>query len=75
MKRIDLLRFLADEGCVLVRTRGGHDVYRNVITGKMEAVPRHVELKEMTARSILRRLAAPLAGADQPAPSVLASPH
>lgn len=27
MKRIDLLRCLADEGCVLVRTRGGHDAF------------------------------------------------
>lgn len=59
MKRRDLLRRLADEGCVFVRHGAGHDLYRNVITGKMEAVPRHAELKEMTARSILRRLATP----------------
>ena len=59
MKRRDLLRRLADEGCVLVRHGAGHDLYRNVITGKVEAVPRHAELKEITARSILRRLSAP----------------
>lgn len=59
MKRRDLLRRIAEEGCVLVRHGAGHDLYRNVITGKMEAVPRHAELKEMTARSILRNLSTP----------------
>lgn len=62
MKRLDLLRRLADEGCVLVRTRGGHDIYRNVITGATQPVPRHRELNELTARSILRNLSAPAAG-------------
>ena len=41
MKRIDLLRRLEEEGCVLVRSRGGHDIYRNVITGATQPVPRH----------------------------------
>ena len=62
MKRLDLLRRLADEGCVLVRTRGGHDIYRNVITGVTQPVPRHRELNELTARSILRQLSAPSGG-------------
>lgn len=48
MKRRDLLHRLVDEGCVLVRHGAGHDLYRNVITGKMEAVPRHAELKEIS---------------------------
>ena len=58
MKRIDLLRRLADEGCVLVRTRGGHDIYRNVITGATQPVPRHREINELTARSIICHLSA-----------------
>lgn len=62
MKRLDLLRRLADEGCVLVRTRGGHDIYRNVITGATQPVPRHRELNELTARSILRHLSSPSGG-------------
>jgi len=61
MKRRDLLRRLNDEGCVLVRSRGGHDIYRNVITGKTDAVPRHSEINELLAKAILRRLAAPCA--------------
>lgn len=59
MKRLELLRRLADEGCVLARTRGGHDIYRNVITGAAQPVPRHREINELTARSILRHLATP----------------
>ena len=49
---------------MLVRTVGKHDFWRNVITGACQPVPRHRELKEYTARAILRRLAAPDPGAD-----------
>ena len=59
MKRRDLLARLRDEGCVLVRTIGRHDWYRNVITGKAQPVPRHREINELTARAIIRRLSAP----------------
>ncbi len=59
MKRLDLLRILDEEGCVFVRARGGHDIYRNVITGVSQPVPRHREIKEFTARAIIKRLSAP----------------
>lgn len=59
MKFRDLVRRIREEGAVLVRHGHDHDWYRNVITGRMETVPRHREINEMTARSILRRLAAP----------------
>ena len=59
MKRIDLLRRLEEEGCVLVRSRGGHDIYRNVITGATQPVPRHREINEITAKSIIRHVSAP----------------
>ena len=59
MKRRDLLARLHDEGCVLVRTVGGHDWYRNVITGECRPVPRHREIKEFTAKAIIKRLSAP----------------
>ena len=64
MKRLDLLRRLAEEGCVLARARGGHDIYRNVIMGATQPVPRHREINELTARSILRHLAAPSGESD-----------
>mgnify|MGYP003340819462 CR=1 FL=1 len=59
MKRLDLIRILDEEGCVLVRQRGGHDIYRNVITGATEPVPRHREINELTAKKIIRFLSAP----------------
>ena len=62
MKRRDLLRRLAEEGCQLMRNGAGHDLYRNVITGAVEAVPRHAEVNEYTARKILLALSAPPPG-------------
>ena len=59
MKRRALLRRIDEEGCVLVRHGSGHDLYRNLITGKMDAVPRHAEINEYTARDIIRNLSAP----------------
>ena len=56
MKRVDLIRAIEDDGAVLARSRGGHDIYRNVITGKTAPVPRHREINEYTARSIIERL-------------------
>ena len=45
-----------------MRNGAGHDLYRNVITGAVEAVPRHAEVNEYTARKILRALSAPPPG-------------
>ena len=59
MKRRDLLKFLLAEGCVLVWHGAGHDLYRNQITLKQDAVPRHNEIKEMTVRAIIRNLSTP----------------
>jgi len=56
MKHADLIRRIEEDGAVLVRSRGGHDIYRNVITGMMQPVPRHREIKEWLARAIIRRL-------------------
>ena len=59
MKRVDLLRAIREEGCVLSRHGGNHDVYRNVITGVSEPVPRHREIPERLANHIIKRLSAP----------------
>ena len=59
MKHRDLLIRLRDEGCILVRSVGRHDFYRNVITGECRPVPRHREVKETTAREIIKCLSAP----------------
>ena len=59
MKRVVLLRRIADEGAVFVRHGADHDVYRNVITGVMESIPRHREISERLAIKIIRRLSSP----------------
>lgn len=62
MKRIDLIRLLTDDhSVVFVRHGGGHDVYRNIVTGRSEAIPQHREIKELVARSIIKKLGNPQA--------------
>jgi mRNA interferase HicA len=52
MKRIDLIRKLEEEECLLIR----HDWYRNPKTGAAQPVPRHREIKDILAKHILSRL-------------------
>ena len=49
----------ADQMEDLIMARVVHDIYRNPITGATQPVPRHREINEITARSILRALATP----------------
>jgi predicted RNA binding protein YcfA (HicA-like mRNA interferase family) len=56
MKRIDLVRVLAGQGCVLIRHGGNHDWYRNPKTGASQPVPRHREINESLAKHILKKL-------------------
>ena len=59
MKRLDLIRRIEEDGAVFVRHGSDHDWYRNVITGVLQAVPRHREVNENTARGIIRKLSTP----------------
>ena len=56
MKQQDLIRRLAECGCMLVRHGGRHDWYRNPRTGVSQPVPRHNEINENLARHILKKL-------------------
>jgi mRNA interferase HicA len=56
MKRRDLERRLRLAGCQLKREGNSHSLWINPSTGIVEAVPRHVEIKEPLARKILKRL-------------------
>jgi hypothetical protein len=58
VKRKDLERQLRRAGCVLKREGAFHSLWVNPRTGVMEAVPRHLEIKELLARKILRSLEA-----------------
>lgn len=53
MKRRDLVKLLESNGWWLQRNGANHDIYTN---GKaFEPIPRHNEIKEQLAKSIIRR--------------------
>ena len=56
MRRVELVRRIEAAGCVLIRHGGKHDWYQNPKTKICQAVPRHTELNEYLAKSILRKL-------------------
>jgi predicted RNA binding protein YcfA (HicA-like mRNA interferase family) len=56
MKRRDLIRKLEEGGAVFIRHGGKHDWYQNSATKMAQPVPRHTEINEMLARSIIRKL-------------------
>lgn len=56
MKRLDLIRKLEEQGCMFIRHGGKHDWYQNPQTKVCQPVPRHREIKEFLARSIIRKL-------------------
>lgn len=53
MKRKDLIKILEQNGWYLKRNGGNHDIYTD---GKnLEPIPRHTELNERLAKSILKK--------------------
>lgn len=59
MKRSALLRYLRRNGCYLKREGASHSLWTNPQTGRVEAVPRHVEIPNLLARRICRSLSIP----------------
>lgn len=53
MKRRDLIKLFESNGWWLLRNGANHDIYTNGI--KSEPIPRHTEIKEQLAKSIIRR--------------------
>lgn len=56
MKRSELIKKLAKNGCVLIRHGGKHDWYQNPKTKMSQPVPRHKEINENLARHIIKML-------------------
>ncbi|MBC8244831.1 MAG: type II toxin-antitoxin system HicA family toxin [Verrucomicrobia bacterium] len=56
MKRRDLIKKVEALGCSLIRHGGKHDWYQNNETKVCQPIPRHREVNEYLARSILRKL-------------------
>ncbi len=59
MKRIDLIRHLESQGCVLVREGSKHSIYKNLKNRQMTSIPRHREVKEHLAMKIWDDLGIP----------------
>ncbi|HDH04072.1 MAG TPA: type II toxin-antitoxin system HicA family toxin [Candidatus Campbellbacteria bacterium] len=56
MKRVDLIRHLAKEGCIFVREGANHSVFFNPIMRRSSTIPRHNEIDKFLARKICRDL-------------------
>ncbi|MDR0443065.1 MAG: type II toxin-antitoxin system HicA family toxin [Treponema sp.] len=56
MKRTKLLQMLNRMGVVFVRHGKKHDVYRQPTTRVETTIPRHDEIKEFTAKNIIKTL-------------------
>jgi mRNA interferase HicA len=56
MKRRDLIKTLEKMGCVLARHGAKHDWYINAQTKRSQPVPRHNEINERLAKSIIKKL-------------------
>jgi len=59
MKRVDLIKAVEAQGCVLIRHGARHDWYQNPATGMSQPIPRHREIGEHLARRILKALSNP----------------
>ncbi len=57
MNRIDLIRYLTDNGCILVRhDKQGYSVIRNVMNGKISGVPKEEYILSATVCRICKTL-------------------
>jgi len=56
LKRRELIKKIERQGAVFVRHGGKHDWYHNPQTKVWQPVPRHTEVNEHLARSIIRKL-------------------
>ena len=59
MKRGDLIRYLRENGCVLLREGGRHSWWHNPGQNKRSAIPRHNEIVDVLARKICKDLGVP----------------
>ena len=56
MKRNALIKKLHDMGCVFVNHGKKHDRYSQPSTGKTQMIPRHNDIDEYLAKTIIKKL-------------------
>jgi len=54
MKRAKLLKEINKLGAVFVRHGASHDIYENPLTNRSTQVPRHPDINELVARTIIK---------------------
>lgn len=59
MKKRVLIKRILDMNCEFVRHGGNHDWYMNPRTRMSQPVPRHNEINEFVAKSLLKKLSDP----------------
>jgi len=62
MKRRDLIKKIEEGGAIFIRHGGKHDWYQNPESKMSQPVPRHSEIKEFVAKSIIKKLSGPQTG-------------
>jgi mRNA interferase HicA len=56
MKRRDLIKKVEELGAVFIRHGDKHDWFQNPKTRISQPIPRHSEINEMLARSIIKKI-------------------
>ncbi len=56
MKRVQLVRTITRNGCVLIRRGAKHDWYQNPDTKVSQPIPRHTEIADSLAKHIIKML-------------------
>jgi predicted RNA binding protein YcfA (HicA-like mRNA interferase family) len=56
VKRRDLVRAVEQNGAVFIRHGGKHDWYHHPKTKMSQPIPRHAEINEYLAKSIIKKL-------------------
>jgi mRNA interferase HicA len=59
MKRIELLRHLRENGCLMLREGARHSWWYNQAQNKRSAIPRHTEIRDILAQKICKDLGVP----------------
>jgi mRNA interferase HicA len=59
MKRVDLVRYLYERGCLLIREGKRHSVFLNPAEERTSTVPRHNEINTFLARKVCKDLGVP----------------
>ncbi len=59
MKRRDLVKYLTDNGCVLIREGGKYSIYQNPVNQKEVPITRHPEMEDFAARKVCKQLGLP----------------